>query len=128
MTPGSRGRMGSVRVSDMTPPRGSADQVIVTARTEGVNVATCTVGANRHALRRPWSYRRSTTTLPGVTRYRFLDPMGDVIAEREFDDHDAARAWAENDAEDDDELDEPVQRVEYLGPGGDWRWAGALSG
>jgi len=58
-----------------------------------------------------------------VTTYRFLDAMGDVVAEGEFADHTEARAWAE-----DDEREEDVQRVEYLGPEGDWRWAGALSG
>jgi len=52
-----------------------------------------------------------------VTRYRYLDGMGDVVADRQ-----AALAWAQDDEEHDDE----VQRVEYLGPGGDWRWAGAL--
>ena len=55
-----------------------------------------------------------------MTRYRFLDAMGDVVAEQEFAEH--ALAWAEDDA------DEDVQRVEYLGPEGDWRWAGALKG
>lgn len=58
-----------------------------------------------------------------MTRYRFLDAMGDVVAEGEFPSHDEARAWAE-----DGEREEDVQRVEYLGPDGDWRWAGALSG
>jgi hypothetical protein len=58
-----------------------------------------------------------------VIRYRFLDAMGDVVAEREFADHASALAWAEDDADDED-----VQRVEYLGPEGDWRWAGALKG
>lgn len=62
--------------------------------------------------------------LAGVARYRFLDGMGDVVADGEFADHAAALAWAEDDAE----RDEDVQRVEYLGPGGDWRWAGALQG
>jgi len=57
-----------------------------------------------------------------VTRYRYLDGMGDVVADREFADHPAALDWARDDEEHDDE----VQRVEYLGPGGDWRWAGAL--
>jgi len=57
-----------------------------------------------------------------VTRYRYLDGMGDVVADREFTDRPAALAWARDDEEHDDE----VQRVEYLGPGGDWRWAGAL--
>jgi hypothetical protein len=47
--------------------------------------------------------------------------MGDVVAEGEFASHAAARAWAE-----DEERDEDVQRVEHLGPDGDWRWAGAL--
>lgn len=59
-----------------------------------------------------------------VTRYRFLDPMGDVVAEGDFEDHASALAWAQDDPENDDE----VQRVEYLGPGGDWRWAGPLQG
>jgi len=59
-----------------------------------------------------------------VTRYRYLDGMGDVVAERDFADHDAALAWA-RDGEDNDH---EVQRVEYLGPEGDWRWAGALQG
>jgi hypothetical protein len=58
-----------------------------------------------------------------VTRYRFLDGMGDVVAEAEFDRHEDALAWAESDEPEDD-----VQRVEFLGPEGDWRWAGALSG
>ncbi len=47
--------------------------------------------------------------------------MGDVIADGEFDDHPAALAWAAT-----DELDDDVQRVEYLGSHGDWRWAGPL--
>jgi hypothetical protein len=46
-----------------------------------------------------------------------------VVAEREFAEHALALAWAEDDA-----ADEDVQRVEYLGPEGDWRWAGALKG
>jgi hypothetical protein len=58
-----------------------------------------------------------------MTRYRFLDAMGDVVAEGEFAGHDAALAWAE-----DEDGDQDVQRVEYLGSAGDWRWAGALSG
>lgn len=53
-----------------------------------------------------------------MTRYRFLDAMGDVVAEHEFAEHSLALAWAEDDADDED-----VQRVEYLGPDGDWRWA-----
>lgn len=59
-----------------------------------------------------------------MTRYRFLDGMGDVVAEAEFGQHDDALAWAADGAEQDEE----VQRVEYLGPDGDWRWAGALRG
>lgn len=59
-----------------------------------------------------------------MTRYRFLDAMGDVIDEREFDDHRGALTWAEQN----EELDDEVNRVEFLGPQGDWRWAGALSG
>jgi hypothetical protein len=59
-----------------------------------------------------------------VTRYRFLDGMGDVMAEREFPDHAAALAWAHEE----DELDDEVQRVEFRGPEGDWRWAGPLPG
>ena len=57
-----------------------------------------------------------------MTRYRFLDGMGDVVAEDEFADHAEALTWATADDGPDDE----VQRVEYLGPEGDWRWAGAL--
>lgn len=57
-----------------------------------------------------------------LTRYRFLDGMGDVVAHGRFADHAAALAWARDDLE----HDEDIQRVEYLGPGGDWRWAGPL--
>jgi len=57
-----------------------------------------------------------------MTRYRFLDGMGDVVADGEFADHAAALLWAR----DEEENDEDVQRVEFLGPGGDWRWAGPL--
>lgn len=56
--------------------------------------------------------------------YRFLDGMGDVVAERDFADHAAALAWAQEE----DELDDEIQRVEFLGPQGDWRWAGPLQG
>jgi len=59
-----------------------------------------------------------------MTRYRCLDGMGDVVAEGEFADHDAALSWAM----DSEDHDEDVQRVEYLGPEGDWRWAGPLQG
>ena len=57
-----------------------------------------------------------------MTGYRFLDGMGDVVAAGEFVDHPAALAWASDDAE----RDEDIQRVEYFGPDGDWRWAGPL--
>lgn len=57
-----------------------------------------------------------------MTRYRFLDGMGDVVADGEFADHAAALDWEMDDSENDEE----VQRVEYLGPEGDWRWAGPL--
>jgi hypothetical protein len=79
-----------------------------------------------------------------VTRYRFLDGMGDVVGEHEFDDHRSALAAARSDADDEagdpgrsfgdssgdgsDDDDVEVQRVEYLGPDGDWRWAGPLEG
>ena len=59
-----------------------------------------------------------------VARYRFLDAMGDVVDEREFADHATALTWAEGN----DEIDDEIQRVEFLGPQRDWRWAGALSG
>lgn len=59
-----------------------------------------------------------------MTRYRFLDGMGDTVDTGDFDDHAAALAWAHDEAD----TEEPVQRVEYLGPEGDWRWAGALEG
>ncbi len=61
-------------------------------------------------------------TLARVTRYRFLDAMGDVVAEEDFSKHGEALAWAVAE----DGPDEEVQRVEFLGAGGDWRWAGAL--
>lgn len=57
-----------------------------------------------------------------MTRYRFLDAMGDVIAERELPDHPAALTWAREE----EETDEGVYRVEFLGPDSDWRWAGAI--
>lgn len=59
-----------------------------------------------------------------MTRYRFLDAMGDVIDEREFAEHAAALACAGDASEHEDE----IERVEYLGPQGDWRWAGPLLG
>lgn len=46
------------------------------------------------------------------------------MGERDFPDHAAALAWAQRE----EELDDEVQRVEYLGPEGDWRWAGPLEG
>ncbi|MCW2776734.1 MAG: hypothetical protein JWN17_459 [Frankiales bacterium] len=56
-----------------------------------------------------------------MTRYRFLDAMGDVVAEAELPDHRRALEAAE-------EGDVEVQRVEHLGPEGDWRWSGPLLG
>jgi len=50
--------------------------------------------------------------------------MGDVVADGEFADHASALDWAMDEGEHDQE----VQRVEYLGPEGDWRWAGPLQG
>ena len=58
-----------------------------------------------------------------VTRYRFVDGLGEVLDEGSFDDHATALAWARDEEETGD-----VQRVEYLGPEGDWRWAGPLEG
>ncbi len=63
--------------------------------------------------------------------YRFLDAMGDVVTRRDFPDHATALAWAQDRPEagaEDVEDDAEVQRVEFLGPDGDWRWAGALGG
>jgi hypothetical protein len=59
-----------------------------------------------------------------MTRYRFLDAMGDVVDEGDFDDHAAALSRAM----DDPEISDEIQRVEFLGPEGDWRWAGPLLG
>lgn len=59
-----------------------------------------------------------------MTRYRFLDDMGEVVAEAQFDDHTAAIAHAG----DEDAIDDEVNRVEYQGDEGDWRWAGPLQG
>ena len=66
---------------------------------------------------------RSTVT--GMTRYRFRDAMGDVVAEDEFDEHAAALAWARDEDQHEDD-DAEIERVEFLGPEGDWRWAGPL--
>jgi hypothetical protein len=65
--------------------------------------------------------------------YRFLDAMGQVVVEAEFGDHGSALAWAADPDDldghvDPDDLEEEIQRVEYLGPEGDWRWAGPLLG
>jgi hypothetical protein len=60
-----------------------------------------------------------------VTRYRFLDAMGDVVEDGEFDQHAAALAWARDETAHEDD-DAEIERVEYLGPEGDWRWAGPL--
>ena len=61
-------------------------------------------------------------TWAGMTSYRFLDASLNVVATGEFPDHAAALTYARNE----DEHDEDVQRVEYLGEEGRWRWAGAL--
>ncbi|CAN5616715.1 hypothetical protein BH10ACT8_BH10ACT8_28980 [soil metagenome] len=58
-----------------------------------------------------------------LTRYRFLDGMGDVMDEGEFEDHASAVRWAVDEAD----LPDEVQRVEFLGGEGDWRWAGPLT-
>lgn len=55
-----------------------------------------------------------------MTSYRFLDAMGDVVEEGDFEDHTTALAWASDGDHND------VHRVEYLGPQRDWRWAGPL--
>ena len=55
-----------------------------------------------------------------MTRYRYLDPMGDVVAEDDHPDHATAIAAVEA-------LYEDVFRVEFRGPQGDWRWAGPLT-
>ena len=73
---------------------------------------------------RGWSDVPRGPTFPQVTRYRFLDAMGDAVAEEDFDCHADALAWATAT----DGPDEEVQRVEHLGEQGDWRWAGALGG
>lgn len=75
-------------------------------------------------MARAMTPQRQAATVTSVVRYRFLDPMGDVLEEREFDDHAAALAAARDDPDWEDE----VQRVEYLGPQGDWRWAGPVEG
>lgn len=59
-----------------------------------------------------------------MARYRFLDAMGEVVAEGEFDGHEQAWRWAGGP----EGPEEEVQRVEYLGPEGDWRWAGVMPG
>jgi hypothetical protein len=57
-----------------------------------------------------------------MPRYRFLDALGDVGAESDHADHAEALLWAR----DEEETEDGVNRVEYLGPDGDWRWAGPL--
>jgi hypothetical protein len=77
--------------------------------------------------RRVGCRRRCTGRPAVVTRYRFLDAMGEVVAEAEFAQHADALAWAEDENRDENR-EEDLQRVEYLGWQGDWRWAGALHG
>lgn len=50
--------------------------------------------------------------------------MGDVVAEAEYADHAEALEWARTE----EETEAGVNRVEYLGSDGDWRWAGAVEG
>ena len=50
--------------------------------------------------------------------------MGEVVDERQFAERAAALAWAAEGVAEDGE----IQRVEFLGPEGDWRWAGPLLG
>ncbi len=50
--------------------------------------------------------------------------MGDVVAEGEHADHAGALDWARTE----EETESGVTRVEYLGPEGDWRWAGPVEG
>ncbi len=57
-----------------------------------------------------------------MSLYRFLDGMGDVVDEAEFPDHSAAMTWLRDEAD----IEEPIERVEFLGPDGDWRWAGVV--
>jgi hypothetical protein len=64
----------------------------------------------------------SRSSIASMPRYRFLDALGDVVAEDEHADHAEALLWAR----DEEETDQGVNRVEYLGPDGDWRWAGPL--
>ena len=62
--------------------------------------------------------------MSAVSHYRFPDAIGDLVEDRDFDAHGDALDWAV----DGDGSEAEVQRVEYLGPEGDWRWAGALRG
>lgn len=57
-----------------------------------------------------------------MTRYRFLDALGDVVAEGDHDDHTEALEWARTE----EETEDGVNRVEYCGADDDWRWAGPL--
>jgi hypothetical protein len=70
----------------------------------------------------PVTVARLGPSVTTMTRYRFLDGMGDVVTDGEFPEHGAALVWAR----DQTEHDEDLQRVEFLGPEGDWRWAGPL--
>lgn len=59
-----------------------------------------------------------------MTRYRFKDQMGDVVAESDHTDHADALAWARTE----EETESGVTRVEYCDEQGRWRWAGAVEG
>jgi hypothetical protein len=80
--------------------------------------------ANTHSTQVVAAKGQAIPSLTGVTLYRFLDAMGDVVDERQFGDHAAALTWAAEGVAEDNE----IQRVEFLGPEGDWRWAGPLLG
>ena len=80
--------------------------------------------ANTHSTQVVAAKGQAIPSLTGVTLYRFLDAMGDVVDERQFADHAAALTWAAEGVAEDNE----IQRVEFLGPEGDWRWAGPLLG
>ena len=57
-----------------------------------------------------------------MVSYRFLDALGQVVAEGDYPDHGAALEWARLE----EETADGVNRVEYFGPDKHWRWAGPL--
>ncbi len=52
--------------------------------------------------------------------------MGQVVAQDDFEDHALGDRLGDRGRR--RRAEEEVQRVEYLGPEGDWRWAGPLLG